>query len=99
MAGMNFQTRFRFANNYTNHLPVFPIAQVKKPQRSPTAPAFFDLHTRKNILENLHRNFKYGVLVLPCGNSSELSTRCLRPLHACKARRRHHYAVALQTHR
>ncbi len=40
----------RFANNYTNHLPVFPIAQVKKPQRSPTTPAFFDLHTRKNIL-------------------------------------------------
>ena len=32
------------------HLLVFPIAQVKKPQRSPTTPAFFDLHTRKNIL-------------------------------------------------
>ncbi len=26
-------------------LSAFPIAQVKKPQRSPTTPAFFDLHT------------------------------------------------------
>lgn len=25
----------RFANNYTNRLPAFPIAQVKNPQRSP----------------------------------------------------------------
>ena len=40
----------RFANKDTNHLPVFPVAQVKKFQRSPTTPTFFDLHTRKNIL-------------------------------------------------
>ena len=46
-----------------------------------------------------HKDHQYSNLVLPCGNSSELSTRCLRPLHVCKARRRHHYAVALQTHR
>ena len=38
------------------------------------------------------------ILVLPCGNSGEFGTRYFRPLHACKARRRHRYAVAFQTH-
>ena len=38
-------------------------------------------------------------LVLHCGNSGEFGTRYFRPLHVCKARRRHRYAVALQTHR
>ena len=53
----------RFANNYTNRLPVFPIVQAKKPQRSPTTPAFFDLHTRKNILRDWSSYFPNDVLV------------------------------------
>ena len=59
-------------------MPVFPIAQVKKPRRSTTTPTFFDLHTQKNILRNwsgylsnailedrtgsIHKNFRYRLL-------------------------------------
>ena len=38
-------------------------------------------------------------LVQPCLNSGESITCYQRPLHACEARRRSHYAVASQTHR
>lgn len=37
-------------------------------------------------------------LVQHCVNNGEHSTRYLRQEHACKASRRTHYAVALQTH-
>ena len=53
----------RFANNYTNRLPVFPIVQAKNPQRSPTTPAFFNLHTRKNILRDWFSYLPNDVLV------------------------------------
>ena len=43
---------------------ISPIAQVKKPRRSTTTSAFFDLHSRKNILRNMHRDFRYGLLAL-----------------------------------
>ncbi len=42
---------------------ISPIAQVKKPRRSTTTSAFFDLHSRKNILRNMHKDFRYGLLV------------------------------------
>ena len=45
------------------HCTVFSIAQVKKPQRSPTTPAFFDLHTRKNILRNWSGYLSNAILV------------------------------------
>ncbi|MCI8299367.1 MAG: hypothetical protein HFI69_03305 [Lachnospiraceae bacterium] len=35
------------ANNYTNHLPAFPIAQVKNPQRSPLRLRFLTCILRK----------------------------------------------------
>ena len=41
---------------------ISPIAQVKKPRRSTTTSAFFDLHSRKNILRNMHKDFRYGLL-------------------------------------
>ena len=41
---------------------ISPIAQVKKPRRSTTTSAFFDLHSRKNILRNMHKDFQYGLL-------------------------------------
>ena len=48
--------------------------------------------------EHVQREDYYGQgVVLHCGNSGEFSTRSLRPLHVCKARRRHRYAVVLQT--
>ncbi len=37
----------RCANNYTNHLPAFPIAQVKNPQRSPLRLRFLTCTLRK----------------------------------------------------
>ena len=43
---------------------ISPIAQVKKPRRSTTTSAFFDLHSRKNILRNMHKDFRYGLLVM-----------------------------------
>ena len=42
---------------------IFPIAHVKKPQRSPLRLRFLTCTLEKNILRNLHRNFGYGVLV------------------------------------
>ena len=39
-----------------------------------------------------------ALLVLCCVINSEYSTRYLRQVHACKASRSAHYAVALQTH-
>jgi len=39
-----------------------------------------------------------STLVHRCTNSRVNSTRYPRHLHACKASRRHHYAVASQTH-
>ncbi len=41
----------------------------------------------------------YLYLVLHCENNGESITCYQRPLHACEARRRRHYAVASQTHR
>ena len=41
----------------------------------------------------------YLYLVLHCENNGESITCYQRPLHACEASRRHHYAVASQTHR
>ena len=37
-------------------------------------------------------------IVLPCAINGEYSTRYLCQVHACKASRSAHYAVALQTH-
>ena len=45
------------------------------------------------------RNLIYAVLVHRCINSRVNRTRYPRPLHACEASRRLHYAVASQTHR
>ena len=49
-------------NSCTYFRSISPIAQVKKPRRSTTTSAFFDLHSRKNILRNMHKDFRYGLL-------------------------------------
>ena len=46
--------------------------------------------------ERVERSF--GILVHRCTNSRVNSTCYPCPLHACEASRRHHYAVASQTH-
>ena len=49
-------------NSCTYFRSISPIAQVKKPRRSTTTSAFFDLHSRKSILRNMHKDFRYGLL-------------------------------------
>lgn len=44
-----------------NVLVYFPDDTGQKYSLQPTTPLFFDLNFRKNILRNLHKNFKYGV--------------------------------------
>ena len=54
----------------------------------------------ENILSGMDRTRSAGeYLVQHCINSRVNSTRYPRPLHACEASRRLHYAVASQTHR
>ena len=53
----------RIGNPCAYFRSISPIAQVKKPRRSTTTSAFFDLHSRKNILRNMHKDFQYGLLV------------------------------------
>ncbi len=53
----------RIGNPCAYFRSISPIAQVKKPRRSTTTSAFFDLHSRKNILRNMHKDFRYGLLV------------------------------------
>ena len=53
----------RTENPYANISGYFPDCTSSEYSAQPAMPPFLNLHTQKNILENLHRNFKYGVLV------------------------------------
>ena len=52
----------RTENPYANISGYFPDCTGSEYSAQPAMPPFLNLHTQKNILENLHRSFKYGVL-------------------------------------
>ena len=51
----------RTENPYANISGYFPDCTSSEYSAQPAAPPFLNLHTQKNILENLHRNFKFPV--------------------------------------
>ena len=55
----------RFANNYTNRLPVFPIVQAKKPQRSPNASVTFR-PSSKTLPDNIAPASPKALFSHPC---------------------------------